>query len=322
MPPLPPTRDLLETLQNDVLPAAGGASLVMCLFLVLGRRAGNLGSATAIAFAFLWANFSLPSIKSGEPPPELTWANTTRLVPWSPEATDPGWMWLARAGLVLVVFGLLSRWLGMIASRYFPEPRWWLANILVWLPRIAAVVVVSGWITSGKATENLPWLWPAVAAAMLLVWVPLDELARADAGAEVAGYLYAILVAAGVVLLYAHSARFTELGVIIGSAMFGIAVVSGVTKADVSGAIPAAVVFLPGLMIAVGPSLADNKVPAASFWLLALAPVLLAPFLLPALARYDGWRLRAVRIILVLIPVILAVVLADEHEKLAFDEEY
>jgi hypothetical protein len=104
--------------------------------------------------------------------------------------------------------------------------------------------------------------------------------------------------------------------------MFGIAVAAGVGKADTSGAIPAGVVFLPGLVLGGRPSLADNLVPASCFWVLALAPVVLLPFLIPALARRNGWLVRIARPLLVLAPVVVAIVLAAQHEKLAFEEEW
>src|SRR5919108_3201727 len=156
MPPLPPTKYVLEALQNDVLPAAGGGALVLCVFLLLGRWAGALGSAAAIVVAFLWANFTLTYLKFDDKP---TWENTARLIPWKPVEGAPGWHWLPRAALVLVVVGLVSRWIGMIAARSLPGRLWWGANLLVWAPRLAGVIVVSGWLASGRAAAAPEWEW-------------------------------------------------------------------------------------------------------------------------------------------------------------------
>src|SRR5438445_805848 len=142
MPPLPPTDLVLSALHNGIIPAAGAAALVLCLFLVVGRPAGALGSAAAVFVAVMPANY---------------------------------------------------------------------------------------------------------------------RPARAGRGAEVAAYLSLFLMAGGMLLLYAHTALFMEIAVLLGSAMFGIAVAAGVGKADTSGAIPAGVVFLPGLVLAGRPSLADNQ---------------------------------------------------------------
>jgi hypothetical protein len=341
---LPPTKYVLDALSNDVLPAAGGGAFVLCLFLVFGRWAGALGSAAAVVVAFLWANFTLTNLKFDEKP---TWENTWRLIPWKVGEEVPGWHWLPRAALVLIVVGLLSRWLGLLAARLLPERQWWGANLLVWAPRVAAVALVSGWLSSGRAASEPQWQWLRyeLAGAMLLVWVALDGAARPSvggrddsaavpgwvapddvpptgAGGDVAAYLAASFIAAGVILLCTHNAKFMEVAVILGCAMFGIAVAAGAAKADASGAIPAGVAFLPGLVLGTRPSHPENHVPIHCFWLVALAPLVLVPFLIPALSRKNGWVARVIRAVLVLAPLAAAVFLASQHEKLVFEEEW
>jgi hypothetical protein len=300
---------------------------VMAMFLCLGRRAAAVGSAVAVVAGFMCANFTLANLKPEDPLP--TWANTGRLLLWKPAEDSPGYQWLPRAALVLVIVGLVSRWLGLAASRLLPERRWWVANVLVWAPRVAAVVAVSAGLVRGHAASAEQWAllrWE-LAVVMLLSWFVLDSLARSGADVEVSAYLAAMLYAAGVVLLYTHNAKFLELAVVIGSAMFGIAVASGAVKfgggnakVSASGAIPAAVVFLPGLILGTRPSHDDNKVPAICFWLIALAPLLLAPFLIPRVSRQNRWLLLAGRALLVLVPLAIAVALAGQHEKFPFEE--
>lgn len=323
MPPLPPTELVLEKLHQLVVPAAGAAALIVCLFLLLGRWAAALGAAAAVVVAFLTANFTLANIPFGEKP---TWENTYRLIVWKPvdkpENPAPGWHWLPRAGLVLVVVGLLSRWAGLLASRLLAERWCWVANVIVWLPRITAVYIVSGWLASGTAAARWPELGYELPVVMLAIWVALDGVARAEAGPQVAAYLSIMLMAGATLLIYAHSAKFMDIAVILGSAMFGIAVAARIGKADTSGAIPAGVAFLPGLILGGRPSLGEHQVPAACFWLVALTPVVLLPFLIPVLSRTKHWLVPTARAILVLAPIIIAVVLAAQHEKLAFEEEW
>jgi hypothetical protein len=317
---VPPLKDVLDALQHAVLPGAGGAALVMCVFLLFGRWAGALGSAAAVAFGFVWGNFEMPK---GEP----TWANTmVRMIPLKPDPEAVGYQWLARAALALVVVGLVSRWLGLIALRALPERGWWGASAFVWAPRVVAVFAVSGWLTVGEAAQSVPLLRPQIAVVMLLVWVALDGIARNGAGAQVAGYSAAMLMAAAAVLIHAHSARFMELAVVLGSAMFGIAVASALVKPDArgqepdtSGAIPAVVAFLPGLLLGARPSLAENNVPGACFWLVLLTPLVLLPFLLPAVTRKTGWEVPALRAALVLLPLVVAVALAAHYETIAVE---
>ncbi len=316
--PLPPLRNTIEALQQDLFPAAAGAAFILCLFLFLGRWASALGSALAVVFAFVWANFSFENLIDNETK-ELIWTNTYRLFPWNVKPS-PGLDWLPRAALVLIVVGLLSRWVGLLGSRYLPERRWWVANLLVWLPRITAVVLVSGWVVSDQSAKEYPNLRYTILLAMLSIWVILDGLARARVGGEPAAYLAMIFFAAGAVLLHGHSAKYMEIAVVIGSAMFGIAVVATLMKADVSGAVPAGVAFLPGLVLGGRPTL-DTQVPDVSFLLVSLAPLVLAPFLVPALARMNSRQVRAIRTVLVLAPLVAAIVLAAQHDQIAIPEE-
>jgi hypothetical protein len=333
MPPLPPQSLVLEQLQLSVLPAAGVAALVLCLFALLGRWAGALGSACAVVAGFVAANylFLAPSWNEG------------RVLPWKQLAEKKPWEWLPRAALVLILVGLASRWLGFILTRVLPERRWWVANVFVWLPRVAAVFTVGGWLVLERWAEEHAWLPWALRAAMILNWVVLDSIARTGpgllpptpgfydelrqpagewtgAGGQVAAYLSVILLAASATALYSYWGSPTEVSTILASAMFGVAVAAGVTKTDASGAIPAGVAFVPALMLACKMS-TETTVPVASFWLLALAPLALSPFLIPRLARHNGWKTRTARAILVMIPVVVALVLAGQNATLSFGIE-
>jgi FtsH-binding integral membrane protein len=308
----------------------------MCVFALLGRPAGAIGAACAVVFGFVAANYEItkPSWTGG------------RLLPWRPAAdTAKPWEWLPRAALVLTLAGLASRGFGLILLRTLPERRWWVANVFVWAPRAAAVLAVCGWLVPADAAAEHPWLRWALSAAVLLNWVVLDSVARTGpgelpatgiydarhepagdwtgAGGQVAAYLAAVCFAAGGLLLYAHWASVTEVAVILGAALFGVAVAAGLGKVDASGAVPAGVVFPPVLLVAAKFS-AVESVPIASLWLVALAPLALAPFLVPRLARHNGWKARAARAVLVLTPVVVALVLAGQAGTISYggDDEW
>lgn|GEM_PF-3339290 len=323
MPPLPPLKDTLDAFAHAVLPAAGGAAVACAALLVLGRRFGALASAVAVLVGFACANFAL------DPSAQPTLENTARLLPWIPEAEAPGPHWLPRAALLLVLVGLVSRWFGLLAARALPERRWWIAEVLVWVPRIACTIVATGWLVRGNAAAAEEWAllrWQ-LAACTLALWVVLDSQSRTEAGAVVAALLGASLFAGAGVLLYSHNAKFMELAVIGGAALFGVATVSGAARAEgaralsTSGAVPFAALLLPGLVLGTRPSHAENLVPPACFWLAALAPLLLVPFLIPRLARQNRWLVLALRALLVLVPLAVALALANEYETLPFGEE-
>lgn len=312
MPPLPPTADVLDALRLTVLPAAGGAALVYALVLCLGRWAGALGSAGAVVAGFAAANFTWD---------KLALDGTGRLLPWAAGEEPRSWHHLPAAGLLLLVAGLGSRWLGLLVGRVAPERRWWLVNVAVWLPRAAAVGVVCSWLVPPAAVADHGWLRLALPAVVLLWWAGLDGVARAGAGGQAAMYQAAVCYAAGAVLLYHHWAGAMEAAVAVGSALAGVTAVGWATKADASGAVPAGVGVLPGLLLAARLS-QDSKVPVAAFWLVALAPVVLLPFLVPRLNRQNGPAARIARAVLVLLPLALAVRLAALNETLPFEEEW
>lgn len=312
MPPLPPVKDVLDALHHTALPAAAGAALVMAAALCLGRWAAALGSAAAVAAGFAFANYTFKA---------LDWAVPGRVIPWVRGADDPAWYGMPRAAAILLAVGLLSRWLGLAAARYLDARYWWGAHLLVWAARVGAVAVVApGLVPDALAAEHV-WVRPAFVAAVLGIWAALDGVARADAGSEVAAYLAAAFLAAGAVILYAHSARFMDLAVMCGCAAFGVAVATFPTRADASGAAPLGAIGLPALLLN-GRYLTESQVPVGSFVLVALAPLALLPFLLPVVARQPKWVVIPLRALLVLAPLVAAVVLAAQHETLAFEEEW
>jgi hypothetical protein len=319
--PLPPLRNTIEALQQDVLPGVAGAAFVMCLFLLLGRRAGAVGSAAAVTFAFIWANFTIEDTTFDKETGKLVWEKAHRLAPWKadPDAFS-AYHALIRAALLLLILGLISRGIGFVTSLGLSESRRWVANVLVWATRLVSVFVVSGWLLSERLSAGSPWLRSVIGIAMFMNWFILDSLAQARASADAAAIQGILFYAASVVLLYANSTLLMELAVVIGSAMFGLAVSSYLTSADVSGAFPATVVFLPGLTIGAQPSL-TTEVPAICFWLLAFAPLALAPFLIPSLARRQGWQVRAMRAVAVSVPLIAAIVTTMQYEEFPFGKE-
>lgn len=320
--PVPPTVEVMERLYQFALPAAGGASLIVCLFVRLGRRAGSLGSAAAVIVGFLWANFGLP-----EPKPEwertadapFAWESTGRPLPWTPdEDSSHTWHWLPYAALTLVVVGMLSRCLGWLVKRYVPQRQWWVANLSVWLPRLGAVVLVASWLVAERWTERHgTWLVHALGAAMFLQWLILDGIARAEAGGKVAGYLALIFLSASVMFVFHQWPTLAEVAIILGCAMFGVAIAAGATKSDTSGAVPAGVVFLPGLLLT-GWEQQDSQIPVAAFWLIGLAPLALTPFLIPRLMRQTCCQIPISQAVLVAIPVAIALVLTVRNQPAPF----
>ena len=301
LPPLPPSDDICAALKVTVLPAAGAAAFTCALVLAIDRRLGALASALAILAGLAYAN----------------WVELR--LPWNPDpakSVSVAWEWLPRAVVLLVAVGLGSRWLGLALNRW---P--WLAILAVWLPRLAATIPVAFWLVPERVREPEPWLLPAFASIAFLDWVILDGLARAR-DATLPFDLAAMMIAASVVILYSHSARFMDVAAMAGAAFFAIGAVARAARpADASGAIPAAVALLPGLLLSTHVS-TENLVPKSAYLLVALAPLALAPWLIPALARRTGPFSQGLRFAILLIPLILAGILAGRVESLPWEAEW
>ncbi|MFO0801114.1 MAG: hypothetical protein U0804_26920 [Gemmataceae bacterium] len=312
MLPLPPAKDVLDALHHTVLPAAAGAAMLTCAFLCFGRRAAALGSAAAIVVGFGWANFTFDALGR---------ENTGRVIPWVAEPDAPAWHGLPWAGVVLLAAGLVSRGIGLLVARQLDDRRRWGAGLLTWGVRAGVVAVVAPGLVPAAWGTEAAWMKPALVVVVLALWLALDGAARDNAGSEVTAYLAAAFLAAGVVLLYHHTARFMDIAVMCGCAAAGVAVASFPTRADARGAVPLGAVGLPGLMLN-GRYLVESQVPVASFWLVTLAPLGLILFLIPAVARLPRGVVIALRAVSVIAPLVAAVLLAAQYEKLAFEEEW
>jgi len=302
---LPPTALVLETLGQFALPAAGGAALVYVLFLALGRWAAALGSAAAIIVGYAAANFTFAA---------LEWEGTFRLIPWRPNELST-WHSLPRAALALTGAGLLTRWLGLLAARYVPERRWWIPNLLVWLPRWVAVLIAGSWLIPAPLAQDYLWIKPALAAAMLFSWIAVDGAARGGASADAMLGMAAAFFAAAIVIVFAHFSLFMNVALALSAALVGVGLASHAAKADASGAVPAAIGFLPGLMLNARYQ-TESLVPVASFWLVALAPLAWLPLSHPWIARQNRCLLGIARWVLLIIPLAIAVALAMKYESL------
>jgi hypothetical protein len=306
---------VLDLVQKDVLPAAGAAALVLAAVLGLCRTLGGLGAATAILAAYVVANFA--AVPHDEP---IAWEHTHRLIPWIPGRS--AFHLLPRAGLVLLGVGLASQWLGCGVKWAVGERLWWLPSLIVWLPRWIAILIVSSWLIPPEMiAEKNAWLKPAFGLAMLAAWIALDETSRRSDGGLVAALIAAAFFASSVVFIYAHSSLFLELAIVLGSGFLGLAVVTRATHTDCRGGIPAAVAFLPGLALNVKYQ-SESLVPVAAFTLLALAPLGFLPLVIPRISRQNRWLIGSLRIVLVLTPLIVAVLMAIEHEQLPPEEEW
>ncbi len=86
---------------------------------------------------------------------------------------------------------------------------------------------------------------------------------------------------------------------------------------DTGAALAAAAVCLPGLLLNAQQSI-DSAIPWRSFMAAGLAPLALAPMLLPGFARQTRLRRWIPALVLPLIPAIWGVIRAAQAEALSF----
>ena len=298
----PPLADALDALQHVMLPAAGASAFVFAAVLLLGRRWANLGAALAV-----WAGLH---------------AGNWEKVPMPAVPTASAWTHLPGYTLFLLMLGCAIR-LSTRETDADGHPRE-LHRALVaakWVVFSICVAIYAGDVIPADPGLDRTQFYALFAVGSLALWVTLDRLSECGNPAEVAALMGLNSLLGGGVMLYAHSAIFMDLATILGSALLGVAVVAGSTKVDARGAIPAFVGLLPGLLLS-GRALTTSEVPAASFVLVALAPLTLLPWLIPNLSRRKGPWPRVIRLVSVLVPLVVALVLAGRVESLPWEQEW
>lgn len=316
--PLPPWGEVWDLLRLLLAPVAGVSLVLMLAVRCLGgERLAPLAAAAAVAAGVLVGNYfreaMLWRIDSDRP---LNCRDLRTALGWSLESkpvtegdegeslpVPPARYWLPwLAGLALVI-DLLARVPGVPVT-------------LGWVARTLLAMLAGRLLTPPDLRVDLPWASWALGGTILLEWAVLTALTKKWKDGTVATVVAVCFAAAGVVLLHAHSARLTDMALLLFTALAGPALVAWIWRGDTGGAMPAIAVFLPALMLA-GQQETFSDVPDVSFLLLGLAPLALAPALLPVLVRQERGR-RWLLAALPLIPATVAVVLAVRAESLQF----
>jgi hypothetical protein len=297
MTSFPPAPLVLEALQLALLPAALAAAAVFAVILLAGGNRWSVpGAALALAAGLVAGNWYQPA---------LPWLPEG--LPWSPGV--PRWPWLLWLGLAALAVGvlirlpqvpILIRWLAMAAAAGF-----------------AAWLLVPPDLLPEDLRDKAAWPVAAFAAVVFVEWALLEHLCERSPGGGIPLGLALTFFAAATVLIYAHTARLTDVATFLGASLFGIAVAAR-QQADAGAVAPGVAVLLPGLLLA-GQYTTFSEVPLTSFLLVALAPLALLPTLLPPFRRWEGIRLRVLQITLILAPLVVAVVLTMRAESLEFE---
>jgi hypothetical protein len=283
---LPPAQLVTDALRQAVLPpAVAGAVVFAAAIALLGRRGAPGAAVLALAAGWAAGNYA------------------RGLTPWLPGETRIGWLpWVAVAAGI-----------GALLAR---SPR--LPAGIGWAIWAAAVALGVARIFPAELLKAPWWSVPAFVLASAAAGVAPARMARRDPGAGVPLLLAFSLFAAGGVVIHAGAGGLMDAATIAGSSLAGTALVALVAKADAGAALPGAGVFLTGtLLSAYHETFSD--VPWVAFLLPAVAPPLMCVVLIPRLSRLTGFRLRLVQFAVVLIPLAVAVAIAESAEPMNFE---
>jgi hypothetical protein len=274
---LPPIAEVADKLRDAVAPSFTASALLLAPFLVVrGGRLAPLGAALATAGGLAAGNYFCGA------------------VPWRPERFGREWV-LAAAGIALLA-GLIAR-----------VPR--VPVLLGWLLRAAGAAAAAWLLVSPSARAAYPWITYAFGAAVLALWAVLERLA-ADSPGPAAPLAAAITAAtAAAVLMQATFASMTDVATFTFGTLLSVALAAWLRPADVGGAMPAMAVLLPAVLLA-GRFDAGSEVPDICFLCVGLAPLALAPLLIPPFKRWPPLRRAILGSILLLAPLGVAVVRA------------
>jgi hypothetical protein len=275
LPDLPPRGEVLDALKLAVAPAAGAAAGVyggVALGMRLAgrdwRRLMPAVGAVAVVAGLVAGNFGRGAF------------------PWVPDSK--WWQWGWWAVLLGASVEVVARCVGPAVGHLLRAAA---------VGAVAATVVPADWQTElvwkpGEEAVGFRWAVPAFVLTTALVWAVVVEAGR---WAPLTTTAAVLVVAWGAVVVLMHQAWLsgTDAAMFVLAALTGVAVVSGLTRSDGSGAaaaavLPVAVLLVVGRGLILEPE-SPTAVPRGCSLLVGLAPF--AVVLLPFFDRLLGRRL-------------------------------
>jgi hypothetical protein len=284
---IPPIEDIRSEGESALGPAAAIAfGLMLLSVLSFGKRAGGSAAAWSLLAACGYANYVRGALV------------------WAPErganAVIEPWHWIP------LLFLLFDHDGTFYASG---DPRSWRS----WVRRLA-IAGLAAWVLVPVAMRHEYWPLAAFAGLITLGSAGSEAVAR-QRPCAVALALGVACMGASLVVLHAHSARFSEAISFPGAALIGIALVSLVFKVESSGAIPGTVFLLAAILLITQDS-TFSEIPWYAFLLAGCTPLTIGIMSLPPLSRMTGIKMHLAFWILALGPTIAAITLAVRAESL------
>jgi len=300
LPPWPLVEDVLRTL---VLPAFAAAAVVLVAVCLLCKAPAWRAAGGALALA--------AGLAAGN--------HFRKLLEWWPadvpasEDIAAGVMARGWAALLPVTLAALG---GGLLALLSEKKLAWPAGLVI---RLLTAACCLWWLTEALEPWTEQRTFRVMAAGTALCWEALRWTA-AQSPRRLPPAALTILwgASAAAVLIFAHSARFSDLAVLMTASLAGAGLVSILWKVDTGPLLAGPAVFLPALLLA-GAVNTYSEVPRQAFAAVAFAPCALWLLRLPPLRHLPAPALTVATVLLVLIPCAAGVILAAWAEDLDFD---
>jgi len=280
-PQFPPWAEVVDAATRIALPAGGLAfAIPLATRWIFGRAAMTIATPLGAAVGLATA-FAL-----------------REAAPWRPDDFGSGWVHVAWAAAL--VGGAAAALLSF---------RW------SWLLKLAAVALAA-YVTVPMERRDGPWWFVALAAVMALPWlaVPANDSEIKRQWPERLVWLGLALGALSVVALHAHYLRATDFAMMAACAVAGGAVASTLLGRDGHELEGLGYVTLPALVLCTWND-TESAIPTAAF---ACAGLAVAPMAVFRWFPRAGWRGLLVRGAIVMIPAVVAAILAMTFEEVSF----
>ena len=285
---MPPLSQVLDLLLHLVLPAVlASAGVLALLYFTIGAHFARFAAPFAVAAGLTLGNWS------------------RSLLAWQPQSF--GYESLLGTAAV-VLFGCLAA--ELIRTRSATTAQFVIPTL---------IALVAAWIV--LPTPIRTPLWFLGTAALFLGNRLVIERRAADQkppGTAPAFLAMALGGTTALLMLFLMSGKFSELAILLASAMIGLAIVAAILKANVNSALPLAAIYWSALVIASFHEL-SHEMPHACFVLVAAAPLLLALMLLPPAQRLPLWSRHLIDAVLLALPLLIAVGLMFSTGELSFE---
>jgi hypothetical protein len=301
---LPPWSLIQGVLVQLVLPAFGASALVLAITCLVTKSATFrlAGAAAAFTAGLALGNHFHHLIEWW--PRRSGLAGALGLVPWW--AIERGWPAL----LPVTVFAAL---IGM-PSALLARHGWFWGTAL----RVVAAAGAAWWLAEALPPLPIPWTIGILFAAIVLDHEALVLASRQTSGRFLVPTIMIIWGAtAATVLIFAHSARFSDLATLMTASVCGAGLTGALWKVEPAVHPAGPSTFVPPLMLA-GATNTFSEVPLAAFACVAFAPSILWLLQIPQVSRWASRRIVLATILALLIPCAAAVLMAVWTEQLEF----